>query len=268
MAFDSLGSSHSWAARTYPEVLETAEADGSILIVPVGSIEQHGHHLPVATDTLLVDAVANLGADRVEGDVPILVTPPVWTGYSPHHLSFGGTITTTFEGLLGLLESVSDSALENGFDAILLLNGHGGNIALVNGAVSTIGVAHPETEVLGLTYFQLAGSFIDDIRESDLGGMAHGGEFETSLMQYLYPDLVHEDRFEATAWETEYEHGPSDMFAGGPLASYRGFDEYSECGAIGAPELASAEKGEIIADLLGDELEAILRAVHRHTRGE
>lgn len=268
MAFDTLGASHSWAALPYAEIVETAETPGSVLVVPVGSIEQHGHHLPVATDTLLVDAIAHLGADRVEEDIPILVSPPVWTGYSPHHLAFGGTITTSFEGLLGLLESIADSALGNGFDAVLLLNGHGGNISLINGAVSTIGVDHPDVDVLGLTYFQLAASFIDDIRESDLGGMAHAGEFETSLMQHLYPELVRADRFEATAWETPYDHGPSDMFAGGPLASYHGFEEYSASGAIGTPELASAEKGEAIAALLGDELETILRAVYERNTSE
>lgn len=266
MAFSTLDASHSWAASTYSEIVETASKDGSLLVVPVGSIEQHGHHLPVGTDTLLADSVAHAGVERVTADVPVIVTPPVWTGYSPHHLSLGGTITTTVETLLSLLESIADATLDNGFDAILFVNGHGGNISLVNTAVSTIGTSHPDVDVLGVTYFQLAASFIDEIRESDLGGMAHAGEFETSLMQHLYPELVREDKLEATAWETPYQHGPTDMFDGGPLAAYRGFEEYSASGAIGAPELASAEKGEAILELLADELEAIVREIHDQNR--
>ncbi|WP_435181341.1 creatininase family protein [Halorussus sp. AFM4] len=262
--YSELGASEvSWAGKTYPEIINTAETPGSILVVPVGSIEQHGHHLPVATDTILVDAVAHLGAERVSDELPILLTPPVWTGYSPHHMPFGGTMTVEHRTLLTLLEEVADTALENGFDALLFLNGHGGNASLISSAVSTVGVAHPEAEILGLTYFQLADSFIDEIRESELGGMAHGGEFETSLMAHLRPDLVSDG--DATYWEEPYDRAGDDLLHGGPLSVYRTFDEYSETGAIGDPELASAEKGEAIYELLGDELAVLLRTVHDQT---
>ena len=255
----------SWATKTYDEVCEVGERDGSVLVIPVGSIEQHGHHLPVATDTLLVDAIAELGAERVADDVPTLVTPTVWSGFSPHHMPLGGTLTLEFETLLTVVEELADAGLENGFDAVVLLNGHGGNISLVNGAVSTIGSRHPDVEVVATTYFQLAASFVDDVRDSDPGGMAHAGEFETSLMLYLYPDLVGEDR-DATMWEQDYERASEDMFDGGPVGVYRSFDEYAASGAIGDPDLATAEKGERIYELLGDELESVLRNVHEQAR--
>jgi creatinine amidohydrolase len=263
--YETLGAGRSdWAGKPYPEIVETAEADGSILVIPVGSIEQHGHHLPVATDTILVDAVAHLGADRVASDLPLLVTPTVWSGYSPHHMPFGGTITVAYRTLLSILEDAADAALDNGFDAILFLNGHGGNASLISSAVSTVGVEHPSAQVLGLTYFDLARSFADEIRDSDVGGMAHGGEFETSLMAYLRPEFVGEG--DAEYWHEPYDHGGKDLLEGGPLSVYRTFDEYSETGAIGDPALASAEKGEAIYDLLGDELEHILRAIHEQNR--
>ncbi|GAA0256979.1 hypothetical protein ACFFQF_18650 [Haladaptatus pallidirubidus] len=75
--------------------------------------------------------------------------------------------------------------MENGFDALLLVNGHDGNASFVDDTISTIGVAHPDHEILSLAYFDLATSFVDDIRESDIGGMAQGGEFEISLVLYL-----------------------------------------------------------------------------------
>lgn len=71
--------------------------------------------------------VAHQGAKQVHDDVPILVTPPIWSGYSPHHMSFGGTITLNHDDLLTIIEEVADSALKNGFDAVLILNGHGDN---------------------------------------------------------------------------------------------------------------------------------------------
>lgn len=259
-------SSVAWAAKTRTEIRETGTVNGSVVIVPIGSIEQHGHHLPVATDTLLADAVAHTGAERVPDDVQLLVTPPVWSGFSPHHSSLGGTITLELENLLVLLENVADSALENGFDGICFVNGHGGNASLVDNAVSTVGKSHPDVEVTGLTYFQLAESFVDDIRESDVGGMAHGGEFETSLMLHLHPELVEMEDADAEYLDEPYERGTRDLLIGGALSTYRPFEEYSESGAIGDPSLASAEKGAELFDRLTDELADVLRNVSRQAR--
>lgn len=258
---ESIGTSPvDWAGKSYSEIVNVATEDGSVLIVPVGSIEQHGHHLPVATDTILVDEIAKLGAKRVANDVPILKTPTVWTGYSPHHLPFGGTLSMEYRTLLSILEDIADTALENGFDAILFLNGHGGNASLISSVTSMVGVEHSNAQVLGLTYFQLAQEFVNEIRDSDVGGMAHGGEFETSLMQYLRPDLVGEGV--AEYMDEPYDHGGQDLLDGGVLSVYRSFDEYSGTGAIGDPDLADEEKGKAIYDLLGDELDHILRSIH------
>lgn len=267
MVYQSIGSTEaSWAGKTYEEIQAIGEQRGSVLVLPVGSVEQHGHHLPVGTDTILADAVASLGAERAARAAPILVAPPVWSGYSPHHLPFGGTFSVRFETLLHLLEDLADSALENGFDALVLLNGHGGNAALVSGVTSTIGVDHPDVEVVGLSYFSLADSFIDDVRESEPGGMAHGGEFETSLMLHLRPELVEEDRREAPYLDEPYERGLTDLMAGATLSIYRPFSEYTDTGAIGAPDLASAEKGAEIYDRLGDELADLLVEIHEQNR--
>lgn len=267
MVFETIGSrAAAWAGRTYSEVAEVAERDGSVLVVPVGSIEQHGNHMPVGTDTILVDAVAHLSAERVVDDVPILVTPPVWSGYSPHHMPFGGTITIEYDDMLDIIEEIADTALDNGFDSLLLLNGHGGNASLISSATSTIGTQHPEVEVLGLTYFQLAASFIDDIRDTDLGGMGHAGEFETSLMMHLRPELVKEDQMEGTNMDEPYPQSIDDLVAGGPLSVYRDFTEYSESGAIGDPTVATAEKGEKILELLCDEMADLLNQMHQRNR--
>ncbi len=268
MVYESMGSSStSWAGRTYSEVAETATAEGSVLVLPIGSIEQHGHHLPVATDTILVDAVAELGAERVADDVPILVGPTFWAGFSPHHMPFGGTLTLEFETMLEAIEEVADAALDNGFDAVLLLNGHGGNKSLLSAATSTIGNDHPEAQVLGLTYFDLAGAFMDDIQDSEQGGMAHGGEFETSLMMHLRPELVREDAMDAELMDEPYDRSLKGLLEAGPLGVYRDFDEYSESGTIGAPEHASGEKGADIYEQLGDELEDVLREIHEKNSG-
>lgn len=267
MVYESIGQSAvDWSGKPYREIKETAEKDGSILVVPVGSIEQHGHHLPVSTDTVLADAVATKGAEAVTDRLPVLVTPPLYPGFSPHHLEFGGTLSLDFETLLTLMEETVQTALSNGFDAVVLLNGHGGNIPAIGAATSTIGIEARDASIFGISYFQLAESFIADIRDSDPGGMGHGGEFETSLMLHLRPDLVTEDEMTGTYMDDPYALTLDDMFEGGPLSVYRSFSAYSESGVIGDPGLASAEKGEAILDGLTSELAILLEAIHEETR--
>jgi len=267
MMFSPSGSqATAWAAQTASEIASVADADGSILVLPIGSIEQHGAHLPVATDTLLVNEVATEGADRVAEDLPVLVAPPFWAGFSPHHLPFGGTLSLEFDTMREAVEDVADTALSNGFDALLLLNGHGGNKSLVGAATSTIGKGHPDTEVLGLTYFDLAEPFIDDLRESETGGMAHGGEFETALMLHCYPDMVREGHLEVPYMDEPYDQSVQDLLVSGPLSVYRGFDEYSDSGAIGDPSLSTSDQGASLLERLGDELEDLLREIHANNR--
>ncbi|QGA81108.1 creatininase family protein [Halomicrobium sp. LC1Hm] len=265
MLYDSIGATDSeWAGKPYAEIREVADRDGSVLVVPVGSIEQHGHHLPVATDTILVDAVVHGGTEQTGADVPVLVTPTVWTGFSPHHLSFGGTLSLELDHLRAVLEDVALTGIQNGFDAVCFVNGHGGNAALVDAVVSTVGT-ETDAEVLGTTYFTLATDEVGALRDSEDGGMAHGGEYETSLMLHLRPDLVADPaKREGTLWDEHYEWSGGDLLDGGPVSVYRSFDEYSESGAIGAPELASAEKGARIYDAVTSELAALLVAIHEH----
>ncbi|MFC6765906.1 creatininase family protein [Natrinema soli] len=252
----------SFGAQSADNIVTVGETDGSVLVIPVGSIEQHGEHLPVLTDTLLADSVATAGAKRVANELPILVTPPVRPGYSPHHLSFGGTLTAEFETLLGLIRDTADSGLSNGFDAVVLVNGHGGNTPLIGAAVSELGREHPETEILGITYFELVTDLVDQIRDSDMGGMAHGGEFETALMLYLYPELVDTDTMPATYWEEEYDLGGDDLVSGGPLSVYRPFEKYSDSGAIGDPSVADETTGQQIFEGTAEALAGLLKEVH------
>lgn len=93
-AFDeATDDSPSWAAQTTSTIESIGEKDGSVAVIPVSSIDQHGNHLPVSTDTILADVAARLGAKRVADEIPILVIPCIWTGLSHHHMDFGGVIT-------------------------------------------------------------------------------------------------------------------------------------------------------------------------------
>lgn len=251
-----------WAGKTYAEIEAIAEQDGSILVLPVGSIEQHGPHLPVSTDTICADALAHEGAQLVVDDIPVIVGPALWAGNSPYHVNFPGRIDVPFSQLVEFYEAMAASALETGFDALLFLNGHGGNHNAIGGASKAIGLDHPDIDVLAMTYFGLAAGFIDEIRDSDPGGMNHAGELETSLMLYLRPDLVREELVEGTHLDEPYTHAYDDMYEGGPLSVHRLEEEYSENGAVGDPEFASAEKGEEIFENLCAEMTLLFEEIY------
>lgn len=267
MIYETLGSSPvEWAGKPYTEMVDIAEEDGSVVVIPVGSLEQHGYHLPTATDTILVDAIAHGGAELVNDDIPILVTPPIWTGYSPHHMSFGGTITGDYDTLLDLLEETAAAALDNPFDVCLFVNGHGGNRSLIGAATNAVGNDHPAVELFGLTYFTLGADFVPEIRDSDIGGIVHGGELETAMIQHLRPDLVDDDNIEGTHLDKPYSLMSNDLMEGGALAVSAEMHQYTDSGSIGDPELATPEKGEEAFEKYCEAMADLLREIHEKNR--
>lgn len=256
---------YEWGGNTHPNIRATAESDGSIVVLPVGSLEQHGYHMPTITDSLLVDAVANFGAERVQDDVPVTTLPPLWTGISPHHLDIGATISLNLDTMLDMIKDIADSAMDNGFDAFLIVNGHGGNIPIVSSAPQEIGPEHPSAQILAITYWTLIDEQIESIRDSKVGGISHGGEFETSLMMYLQPELVDEDKIEVNYHESSYEQTRSDLYDPGNLSIYRSSNYHTDTGVDGDPSLASKQKGEQIFKTLGDKMENLLVNIHDET---
>src|SRR6266404_2598338 len=115
-----------WRRHRADQLREKAKAD-AIVIVPVGSLEQHGPHLPVEIDTLLGEAVALRTARLAAEQEPVLVLPMLWTGLSEHHMSFGGTITLDAEAFFASVRCICQSVVRHGFRRIVLWNGHGGN---------------------------------------------------------------------------------------------------------------------------------------------
>ncbi|WP_331232403.1 creatininase family protein [Natronorarus salvus] len=256
-----------WLTKPKADVRNLASKDGSILVVPVGATEQHGCHLPTGTDTILATAAAQAGADRVEDDVPVLLTPPLWIGYSPHHLPFGGTISAEHNTFVDTVVETVDSAAQNGFDAIMLLNGHGGNKSLLSTATSVAGRKNPDVEVSTLFYLDLLGPHVDDIKRSDVPG-THGGELETALMLSVCPQLVDEDEMSSTPQEEPYANTATGLLDAGSVSVYRTFDEYTESGTLGDPSAATAEAGDRALELVGDEIATILRSIHEYVRAQ
>ncbi|MCL4465801.1 MAG: creatininase family protein [Chloroflexi bacterium] len=229
-----------WGEMRRDEVAEAARAK-AVVIVPVGSIEQHGRHLPLDTDTSSVYEVAVRTA-RATAEPWTLVTPVIPFGLSPHHLDFPGVITLRFDTLVAVLCDVCRSVHHHGFRKILILNGHGGNEALVGGVAQKL--VEEKIYVAAATYFRTLAAEMKEIGRSPIGGMGHACELETSLMLALRPQLVDMSLAEDApgfGWTSFFSR---DFRATGPVAYPLVFPQDSPSGVRGMPSYATAETGE------------------------
>lgn len=240
--------------RLRADQLRAMAARDALVILPLGSIEQHGPHLPVEVDSRLGEEVA-LRAARVmaERGQPVLVLPMFWPGISEHHMSFGGTITLGFDTYRAVVEDICRSVLRAGFRRIVLLNGHGGND---NGLRVIADELTPKlgTPIIQFTYWYAAAEPIAAILETQKA-LLHACEAETAMMMAVRPDLVAEDRIALAKSNTTPD--VADLVGGG-VYMWRAIGARSATGVIGNPEAASAAKGarlfEAIAATLADKM--------------
>lgn len=230
--------------KTWLEISRMDTAS-KIVILPLGSIEQHGHHLPLCTDTALVETVAQGVHKRMTDDVILL--PTLWCGHSTHHRAFPGTISVSQGVYQALIGELCDSIIRMGARKIFLLNGHGGNDVPARYAMRDIKTRHAGVaglQVVFASYWSLAADALRSARESGPGGMGHACEMETSLMLLKHGELVNMALAKQDGPEQRPPYRITDMQHGTPYYMVEEFDEISTTGTVGQPELASAEKGE------------------------
>jgi creatinine amidohydrolase len=166
---------------TWKEV-EEALTRTDMVIIPVGSIEQHGKHLPLCTDIYTVNETAKLIAQQTD----VLVAPAVFVGLSEHHMGFPGSLTLTPATFEAVVYEVAQSLIHHGFDRIMIYNGHGGNNVSVANIVQKINQTTSATAVF-LNQIELPP---EENPEENIPFDSHAGENETSTMLYLAPRLV------------------------------------------------------------------------------
>jgi creatinine amidohydrolase len=180
-----------WSARTRAEMPAWANK-GTVVIVPFASTEQHGEHLPLDTDQRELYYVATEAARRLD-DVPVLVTPMIAYGISPHHMVHAGTITLSVETALRVLREVCESIAAHGFERIIILGGHGGNSGTISASV--LELRHTmKLQISGLNWWDLCPAEIDAATEGPCHTIGHAGEGETSCILKVAPQLVRQDK--------------------------------------------------------------------------
>jgi len=241
-----------WQEMLRHELLAALE-DRPVVLVPVGSVEQHGPHCPQDVDISIPYHLAIAAADRID-EFPVIVAPPVTFGFTHYNMGEVGTITLGLEVFIAVLCDVARSIWANGFRRIVLLNGHGGNQAPTWSA--SVKLAEEDVWALALTYWTMATDELRDWSEADDGSIGHGGEWETSLQLHLRPDLVAMDRAVKDEWRLPF--GPEV----GRFAVFPERRREMEHGVMGNPLVASAEKGERLFNVLLDRLVTLCREYH------
>lgn len=225
---------------TSPEVA-ALDRDKTVLILPLGSVEQHGNHMPLGTDTMLAQSIS-LAAAEWTGNVAVL--PPPWYGFSAHHMRFAGSITLRPETLIAVAEDIVGSLVKHGFRHILIVNGHGGNGGVIDLLASTLGHRHyGQARIAALTYFALAREAIAALRRSQPGGMGHACEFETAMIRHIRPELARMELAATTYPDPGSRYLTTDLLGGSAIKTYLDFADLSDTGTLGDPSLATPEMG-------------------------
>jgi creatinine amidohydrolase len=224
---------------TWPEMNEAIAAQ-KLVILPTGSTEQHGRHLPLDVDVFLCESVClevgKRAADRV------LVLPPIAYGLNLHHIDFPGTIHIEPEIFIAFCVNITKSVAYHGFQKILLVNGHGSNTPLID-LVARKTVLATQSLCFATGYYQFPQEAFRSVRESEI--TAHADEFETSLYLHLAPERVRMN----LAVEDNDRMGKfvsSDSTSNYPVRFNDYWGRWTKTGVHGNPTKATAEKGKII----------------------
>jgi creatinine amidohydrolase len=223
------------------------------VVVPIAAIEQHGHHLPLATDSLLLGEIVRRADERLAERV--VWTPLQWLGNSEHHLDFPGTLTAAPRTYLDLLTELQSNLIQHGFRRIVLLVGHGGNIVPAQQAVFEVRQqqrGRADLLLLAACYWLLGRG----PRQVELGleqdRMGHACEWETSMMLCVAPHLVGDYRTAAPVeFGTAFEPASRGWIT----------KDRSPEGHIGRPHAATAEKGEALLRAFSDDVVRFLEQV-------
>jgi len=243
---------------------------GKVILIPIGHTEQHGYHLPLSVDTIIIDAIAKETVEKFPARAHTLPAMPY--GVSTHRQAFAATMNIGGRAFEDFWMAVIDVLVARGFDRFYFMSGHGGNVSFLINTVKYAGERHRRI-FCATTWLHTSGPIgaaaLEKYRQSQIGGMGHAGELETSFMLHLRPDLCHMER---VVDETDFVTTPSyymDWIEGGSLVANPPWDDDSKTGSYGAGSLGTAEKGRLWLEAAIEEKASHVEEIHeQHERRE
>ncbi|PWT88237.1 MAG: creatininase [Proteobacteria bacterium] len=231
--------------------LHQVRRDALLVLFPIAACEQHSRHLPTFTDALIVTAVAEGVEIRLRSQV--LLLPTLWLGASSHHLRLGGTLSAEVDTHVTMLCDVLASLLEDGYQRVLLLNGHGGNVDTMHMALRRMQPRYRDRLLGAASYWELANKELALLAAGPRKMMGHACEFETSMVMALRPELVRQNEVA--------DDPPKDDVRLRGLYTAEDMRQTTDHGAVGYPESSSAEKGTLFLEAAIGRTTEVVRAL-------
>ena len=250
-----------WTEYTSKEFAEL-DKDRLIAVLPVGAVEQHGPHLPLGVDAMIVDGVVNRLADALPDHLPVVFLPSQPVGKSDEHLRYSGTLTLSAETLARVWTEIGASVARSGVRKIVLLNSHGGQISTMDIVVRELRIRH---DMLAFSVNWFGFGMPDGVySENEQAVGIHAGDMETSVMLTLHPELV--DMTEARDFRPlldtllrDYAH---IRIANGAKLGWQAQDMHP-AGACGNAGIATKTKGDATLDFAVKQLVDVLAEIDR-----
>jgi creatinine amidohydrolase len=236
-----------FAYLTWKQV-DALPRESTLLVLPTAAIEQHGHHLPLATDTLINNLLLGKALELVPAELPIYALPPVCYGKSNEHIGFPGTMSVSAQTFLAVVHDLGASITASGFKKLVLYNTHGGNSSLVDV------LARDLRAEFGLRPFSLIGP-----QERAYG--FHAGEIETAFLLHATPSLV--DKGAYTSNYIARVEAPELLKPEDSAANFAWLTrDIAPSGVLGDPSPATAEHGETWSNQAAARIAEMLVAMH------
>ena len=230
----------------WPELKKISNNKRSTIIWPFGAIEQHGPHLPLATDSVFVDEIICEVFKLIPSEVPIKKLPTQYMGFSPEHKGFDGTISLSSNLLTLLIKEVGIQLSEMGFKRLILINAHGGQISLLNTASRELRSVAPKLSIFPCFLWSGVDGISDLLPKDELDNGLHASLAETSLMMALKPELVGDER----PCEVIKEQIPEGWSLEGNAPTSWLTHDFSKSGVIGDSKGSNNELGNDLKNLL------------------
>ena len=246
---------------TWKEIEEMADKENTVIIQPIGAIEQHGLHLPIIVDSAISMGVLGKALTKLDSSIPAYALPCLYYGKSNEHYGFPGTITLTAETLLSVIWDMADSLYHSGFRKLVLMNSHGGQPQIMEIAARDIHQKYGDFAVFPLFTWRVPNIAAEFLTERELEYGIHAGDAETSIMLSLLPEQIQMDKA-----VKEYPSGLPEnslLTMEGKLPFAWLTKELTKSGVMGDATVASNEKGDRILESLGDGWVKVIEDIYR-----